>query len=169
MPPTITENWTFNGRVTAKFFSCGDEQLESDNWSSAAAAALAADKQEHQYRITHAQESGTTAVAETIVRHVVRGATGSIIDFEAGCVVPCVGSDTISVDLTKNGTSVLVSTISLTSSQSARELVAGVLDPSYTDLVDGDVLEVAITVSAATGTMGKGPFASFTIREDANT
>jgi hypothetical protein len=74
----------------------------------AAGAAIAATKLEHQYILTYAQGSATTAAAATQVIHTVYGATGDIIDFKAGSVVACTGDAAITVDLKVNGTSVLL-------------------------------------------------------------
>ena len=130
----------------------------------AATADFAATKLEHQHQKVYAQESATPAAAEDRVVHAVYGSTGSIIAFEAGSVVACVGDSTITIDLHKNSSSILTTPIVLDSSNSAYTPEAGTIDTAT--LVDGDVLEVVITVSAGTGTLGKGLFASVIIRED---
>lgn len=131
----------------------------------AANAAIAASKLEHSHRHTYAQESATTAAAEDRVMHVVDGTAGTIQLFEAGAVVANIGNATVTVDLLKDGASVLTSAISLTSSEAAYETVIGVIDTNT--LVDGDVLEVSVTVSAGTGTLATGVFVSLDVDEDA--
>ena len=69
------------------------------------------------------------------------------------------------VDLLVNGASVLYPTIQLDSSQSARELVAAVIDTE--NLNADDVVEVDIAVNPGTGTLGKGVFAMLDIHEKA--
>ena len=108
-----------------------------------AAAAIAATKLEHQHAITIAQESDQTATAEKRPVHSVYGATGTIVSFEAGCVTLCTSTSTVSVDLLKNGTSVLSSVISLDSADTARSPSTGTV--STTTLADGDLLEVQIS------------------------
>lgn len=135
----------------------GDEQFKTSS-------PLAAEKQQHQYTKTYAQASATTAAAESRVVHVVRGATAEIIAFVAGLVGACVGDATVSLNLKKNGTTVLSSVVTLNNGHSARQTVAGTL--STTALVAGDVLEVTVTVSAGTGTLGTGAFAQVTLHED---
>ena len=125
---------------------------------------LSAEKQQHQHEKTYAQASAATAAAESRVVHVVHGATGELIAFVAGLVGPCVGDSTVSVNLKKNGTTVLSSVVTLDSGDAARATVAGTL--STTALVAGDVLEVTVTVSAGTGTLGTGVFAHVTLHED---
>lgn len=163
--PTATEAWTFE-QLHARRFSCGDGQLKTDMWSSSEDDVLAATKQQQQYIEHYSQESGTTATAEDRVIHTVYGDDGTIVAFEAGCVVACVGNATVSVDLHKNGASILSSAIELDSADAAYAVVAGTIDDA--DIEDGDVLEVIVTVSAGTGTLGKGVFASLVIREDAS-
>jgi len=158
----VEENGVFRGIVT--FLNAvlnagcvGDEQVSPT-------AGIKATKLEHQHRAAYAQESDTTAAAETRVVHVAHGTSGALKSVKAGCVVPCVGDATITVDLKVNGASVLVSTIGLSSSQSARELVAGTIDTDT--LSAGDVVEIAVTVNAGTGTLGKGVFAYVDVHED---
>jgi hypothetical protein len=131
--------------------------------SVAASAAVAATKLQHQHRAIYAQGSSTTAAAATQVIFAVFGATGTVVNFEAGAVVPNVGAATCTVDLKKNGTSILGAAISLSSSQTARQLVAATI--SNTALVAGDVLEVVVTATAGGGTLAQGLFATLTVNE----
>lgn len=129
----------------------------------AAGAAIAATKQVQQHVLAYAQDSGATAADEERVIHVVYGAAGTSIAFEAGCVVTNDGECTITIDLLKNGTTVLTVAPVITSSHSAYELVTGTI--GTTALVDGDVLEITIA-TAGTNTVGLGPFCSLVLRED---
>jgi|GEM_PF-1766642 hypothetical protein len=129
----------------------------------AASANIAATKLQQEYHPTWGQESSTTAFSETHVFHVVRGSTGTIIEFAAGSVVPAVGSDTCNVDVTKNG-SFISGSIVLNSSDTARTLKFATL--TITSLAAGDVLEIKITPVHTTGTLPKGVFARLTVREN---
>lgn len=131
-----------------------------------AAAGIQASKLQHQFQKGYAQESDTAASAEDRVIHTVYGATGTVVAFEAGSVVVCVGDATITIDLHKNGASILTTPIVLDSSNAAYVVEAGTI--SSGSIVDGDVLEIVITVNAGTGTLGKGVFTSCVVREDAN-
>lgn len=130
----------------------------------AANAGIKASKLEHQHRETYAQESDTTAAAEARVVHVVKGTAGEVRSIKAGCVTPCVGDAVVTVDLLKNGVSILTATFDLTSAQSAYDLVAGTIDTAT--LEADDVLEVDIAVAAGTGTLGKGVFCYVDLWED---
>lgn len=133
------------------------------NAGVASAAAIAAGKLEHQYRATFGQ-SGAAANATQVI-YECRGATGTIKSFRAGAIVKAVGDSTVSVDLKKNGTTVLSAPISLASTDTNRVSKAGTL--SVTTLVQGDVLEVVVTTAVGTGTLPSGLFAPLTVNEDA--
>ena len=113
-------NVTFAGNVTLPDGCVDKENVEPG-------AGVEATKQEHQHRAVYRQESDTTAAAESRVVHVVKGAAGTLQDFKAGSVVANVGDSTISVDLHKNGVTVLTAPIDLDSGDSAYDVVAGVI------------------------------------------
>jgi len=133
--------------------------------SVVAAANLAATKLEHQYEKDYAQDSNVVSAAEKKVIHYTYGATGSIIAFKAGSITKCTGDSTITVDLLKGGVSVLAAPIVLDSANVAMVAEAGTI--SSAALVDGDCLEVSVTVGGTAGTRGYGVFASAIIREKA--
>lgn len=135
------------------------------NTQVAAGAGISADKLEHQHRANYAQESGTIAAAETRVVHTVRGVTGTLKAFAAGSVTICTSDATITVDLHKNGSTVLSAPIVLNSGKSIRVVVAATI--SGASVVAGDVLEVVVTVAAGGGVLGDGPFAYLDLYEDA--
>ena len=96
---------------------------------------------------------------------MVYGTTGTVVAFEVGSVTACTGDSTITVDLHKNGASILTGVITLDSANTAYIVEAGTL--SSATLADGDVLEVVVNATVGTGTLGNGVFASCIIREDA--
>jgi hypothetical protein len=129
------------------------------------AAGVEATKLEHQHRIPYAQPN-TTATTETRVLYVCYGLTARVIDFRAGSIVACIGAATITLDVKKNGTTILSSVLTLNNANTARVAVAAALSGSPT-LVAGDVLEVVVTATAGGGTIGTGLFANLTVEEDA--
>lgn len=108
--------------------------------------------------------------ALTKLVHIVRGAAGTIRGFEA--IISVLASDvsrTVTVDLQKSTgggafATVLSSTISFTTSSTVRVPVAAVL--SSAGLVDGDVLEVIVTVAGGAGTQATGLLVSLTYEEE---
>jgi len=151
------------GRITCRTMDIPSGTVVNDDVSGA--AAIEATKLQHQHQITHAQGSATTAAAEEKVIHVVYGATGTIVAINAGMVSPNVGAAACTVDLHVNGATVLDAVISLTSGETAFELVAGTIDTPA--LTDDDVVELVITATAGGGTLGTGLFVTVIIREDA--
>lgn len=129
-----------------------------------AGAGIQQTKLEHQHRGSYRQPNAAAA-AETKVVAVVYGATGTLLAFKAGAIGPAVGADTCSVDLKKNGASVLTAPVSLTSAQAAYALVAGAI--ATVALVAGDVLTVVVTPNHTSGTLPTGVFATPTWKEDA--
>ena len=148
---------TFGGSVNLPSACVGNAQIKT-------AAGIDAEKLEHQHRKCYAQESDTTAAAESRVVHVVKGTVGVLQAFRAGCVVANVGDSTITVDLLKNGVTLLTAPISLSSADSAYDVVAGTL--ASAGVVVGDVLEVAIVATVGEGTLGTGVFASLDLHEN---
>lgn len=128
-----------------------------------AGAGIQVTKLEHIHLGKFAQPN-TTATTETRTLHVVRGATGTILAFRAGSIGPCAGAATITVDLKKNGSSVLTAVITLNSANTARVAVAGTIASAA--LVAGDWLEAVITATAGGGTLGTGFFCQVDVQED---
>ncbi|VTU02779.1 Marine sediment metagenome DNA, contig: S03H2_L04701 OS=marine sediment metagenome GN=S03H2_18785 PE=4 SV=1 [Gemmataceae bacterium] len=137
--------------------SFGDPQIGAAN-------PIDATKVKHQYAPQLAQAHGTAATAERRIVHVARAA-GTVAAVGAGPVVAATGNSTVTVDVRKNGTSILTSTISLTSATAAFARVAGTINTAA--YVAGDVFEVVVTVAAGTGTLPQGVSVQVVFREGA--
>lgn len=156
IPNVIQNDTQFNGAVT---FPGGVSFPNASIFDAqiAAFAAIAASKLMHLVNQVVAQGSTTTAASETRVIFVAK-APGTLQSFVAGAVVVALTTDTCTVDLKKNGSSVLSAPISLTSSQAARQLVAATITTAgYTT---GDVFEWVVTPTHSSGTLATGIFAS---------
>lgn len=127
-------------------------------------SGVQASKLQQRFQPCYAQPGASSSADEQKIIHVVRGTAGSILAFKAGAVAVLVGDDTCTVDLKKNGTTVLSAPISLASSDTNRVAKTGTL--SVSTLVAGDVLEVFVDVTHSTGTLPKGVFASVELQED---
>ncbi len=150
---------TFRQPVTLPANCVGDANFT-------AASPLGVDKQGHQYLKGLAQVHGSAAAAERRVVHVARAA-GVLDDFRAGVVVACTGNATVTVDLRKNGTTVLDAPIVLDNTNTAFAKEAAGVSAAADDYVAGDVFEVVVTVNAGTGALGQGLFAQGAFREAA--
>ena len=162
MTTRIEEDMELRGQVRCLDLKANDGCIENDH--VAAVAGIEASKLEHEHRAGWANESGTTAVAEAHVIHVVRGLTGTVKSFATGVVVACLLGATVTVDLLKNGVSILDAAIVLDNGDAAYDIVEGVIDTAA--VVHDDVLEVVVTVAAGGGTIGEGVFAALDLFED---
>lgn len=127
---------------------------------------LSAVNQQHQFNRMYVQGKSTdTVISETRPIHLAFGA-GTAIVIRAGVVDACVGNATITIDLKKNGASILSSTILIDSTMADYDSTEGTVDSAEEDYVTSDVFELVITVAAGTGTLGKGLFVVVVFRED---
>lgn len=159
---------TIEGSIHVKgSITCGEQIVLPPGTvtdSAVAAGPVAATKTEQRQRLTYSQESATTTVSESKTIHVVHGATGTIQGFRAGSIVANIGAATITVDLKKNGTTVLTAPIPLNNTHAARQVVVGAISGGGA-VVAGDVLEVTVVATAGGGTIGKGVFAEVIVDE----
>lgn len=157
----INQDLFVNGTLSCTTLRVPDSTIDDD--AIVANAAIAATKLEHQYQVTQAYESATASADGAYTVAIVKGTTGALVQFEAGCVVPATGSDTCTVDLKKNGTTVLSAPITIDSSTVARTPSQGTF--ASTTLADGDWLEVAFDYTSTGGTAPKGVTGTLTWRE----
>jgi hypothetical protein len=127
-------------------------------------ANLAASKLQHQYAKTFSQPL-TAATSETRVIHVCKGAVGEVVAFKAGSIGVAVGNATVTVDLKKNGVSILTAVITLDVGNTTYIVEEAAL--SFTALAAGDVLSVTTVATIGTGTLPTGVFAEAVLRENA--
>jgi hypothetical protein len=134
------------------------------NASVANSAGILATKLQQQYTKLYAQASATTASTITIPIHLVRGATCTLDSIKAGSVVANVGAATVTIDLKKNGTTVLSAVITLDNANTARVPEAGTITTAGG--VADDLYELVITATAGGGTLATGLFVQVVINED---
>jgi len=133
------------------------------NAAISASAAIAASKSQRSFPAT-AQQSGTVA-DETIIIHIVQGSTGILKSFTCSQVTAPTGVSTFTVDLQKNGVTMLSAPVTVNAATGALGEATGTL--TVTALADGDVLTVVIDATASgTDTPATGAFAMAMIDED---
>jgi hypothetical protein len=108
------------------------------------------------------QQPNSAATAETRVVHHAYG-DGDIIAVKAGSIAAAIGDSTVTIDVKKNGTTVLSSTIVLDNANAAYTAESGTL--SVLTFSAGDVITVHITISAGTGTLPTGVYVAVTLNE----
>lgn len=161
MPETVFQGDLFvNGNLRA--ISAQLPTSAVTNASVVAGAGIDATKLQHQHNKTFSQPN-TAATTETKVIHVAYGA-GTVIAFRAGSIAIAVGGATVTLDLKKNGTTVLSAVITLDTGNVARVAEAGTV--SVTAYAAGDVFEVVATATAGGGTLPTGLFAHAVFNEN---
>ena len=133
------------------------------NAQVASGAAIDADKLRHRFRGLFSQTG--TAVAATQAMHVAAGTSGTIKAVKFGSIVANIGAATVTIDVKKNGTTILSASIVLDNANTARVVEAGTL--SVTTVAAGDLIEAAVTVAAGGGTLATGLYGYVEIDEDA--
>lgn len=160
----IDQDLHVRGKLSSTQFTSPNGSITND--SIKAAAGVEASKLQHQFQKNLAQVHGTAATTERRVIHTVRGVSGTVVEFRAGVVVAITGDSTIDVDLIKNGTTILSAAIQLDNANTAYAFEDATI--SSATLAADDVLEVVVTATVNTGTLGQGLFVETTIREDAD-
>lgn len=142
--------------------------LPDDTVGNAAVGTLSpigAEKLQHQYAVTLALCNHATDFAGPDRRalHKVYGAAGTVLAFSAWSTVLAGATTTVTVDLLKNGTTILTSTITLDSTNTIYVAEDAVI--SSAAVVAGDVLECNATISGTNEP--KGVAVRLVWREDA--
>lgn len=148
---------TFLQKPVVPDASFGNAQIDAAN-------PIDQTKLKHQYIQVYAQPHGTAAVTERKVNHVARS-TGTVEAIEAGIVVAAAGAATVTVDLRKNGTTILSAVITINNTHVAYQEVAGTI--SSAAYVVGDVFELVVTATAGGGTLPQGLYVDVKYREGA--
>lgn len=108
------------------------------------------------------QNYGAIAVTQRTVVHVAVN-PGTVAQFQAGLVAICAGAATVTVDLHKNGTTILSAVITLTDLQTDYDSYLATFTLATYNI--GDVFEIVITATAGGGTLGQGLFTQATFQE----
>lgn len=154
---------TVLGAVVCQQLIVGDG-VSFDNDQIAPAAGIEASKLQQQYVITEAlTDHATSAAVVRKIVHGVVGLTGSLESFKAYASVAAVGGATVTVDLKKNGVSVLSSVITIDSGSGTSD-VAGTITSVSVAAGDKISMEIA-SASAGGGTLPKGITGTLKIRE----
>jgi hypothetical protein len=142
-------------------------QVPDGSWGDAQIGAtnpITCPKLKHQHNPQYGQANGS-AWRHRDGRFYVARSAGQVVGCEAGVVTPAVGAATVTVDLKKNGTSVLTSVVTITNAQAAYARVAGAIATAA--YVAGDVFTVVVTATAGGGTLPQGLFADGAFQEGA--
>lgn len=159
---TIDGSVSITGALTPKAFNCPAGAITDAGINSG--TQIAAAKVVHQHLRGHAQPN-TTATTETRTIHVARYA-GTVVDVVAGSIAANVGAATVTLDVKKNGTTILTGTTTLDNANTARVVEAATINPASAAYVAGDWFEIVLTATAGGGTLATGVYAQATFNEN---
>jgi hypothetical protein len=162
MATKVDGNLHVTGTLTAGDFTPPASSIT--NAAIEAGAGIAASKVQHQHQPVYST-SGTVATS-TVVLYVVRGATCTVEEVYTGSVAKAVGDSTVTVDVKKNGTTILSGVVTLDSGNSNYVPEDGTV--SVTSGVVDDVYTAVITATVGTGTLPTGFYVGMQVREDAD-
>lgn len=172
MPTVHDDEVHFRGavRMSGGFYPpTVNPTLKTSHWSADAADRLAATKlvsqRAHDYELA---APATAIAAATRLAHIVRGLTGYVAGIEAMISVASAGDKTASIDVQKSTAggafaTILGTPIAITTATAVRTALAASI--ASTALVDGDILQIVVTVAGSTGTL-TGLLVTMNLRED---
>lgn len=149
---TVDGNLYVKGTLTAAAITIPAGAIIDTNVAVVPGGGITADKLQHRHIKQHSQPN-TAATAETRFIHVARAA-GSVQEIVAGSIAIAIGAAAATIDLKKNGTSILTSVLTLNSSNTARVVAVGTIATAA--YVAGDWFELVITAAAGGGTLPTG-------------
>ncbi len=158
---TVGGDLTVRGTLSPQAINMPQNAIDSDAQIKAG-TNISADKTQTRIYRSHSQPN-TAATAETRTLFIARK-TGTVKEIRVGSIVAATGDSTTTVNVLKNGTTILSSSVVLNNANTARTSVAAAISSSA--LVAGDWLDVAITISAGTGTLPTGLFVQMEIDQN---
>jgi hypothetical protein len=150
-PFMIPTDCFVNGRLSARTFTAPDGSITDNAVQSL--ANISASKLEHQHEPPVVLSNHATAVVvQRVPVYKCRGVTAVVHRFAISASVPPTGGGSVTVDLLKNGVSILSAPVVLDDTVAAYVDVVAIITSS--DLVQGDQLDVSVTAVAATAPKG---------------
>ncbi len=147
---------TAGGQIGLPAGSVGDTQVT-------ATSPLGVDKTTHQINKTYSQAHGAVVADDTGSLIHIAGNTGVVQSVKVAVRVIPIGAATVTVDLKKNGTTVLTGVVTIDNANVAYTAEGGVITtPGY---VAGDFFEVVVDATAGGGTLPQGLGVEVVFRE----
>lgn len=164
IPNQIQGDTYINGNLSARGLTVPANAIGNNQVQGGAPGAyISAEKLGQQVRKSYAQ-TNVTASSETRPIYIAFGAAGTVLAFSAASIAVAVGAATVTIDLKKNGASILSAPIQLDNSSVARVAVAGAISAGA--YVAGDFFEVVIVATAGGGTIPTGLVCEMVADED---
>lgn len=115
---------------------------------------ISSNKYQPQFKRMYTQSYGVAASSDRVVSHIAKAA-GNLYTIRAGLVLPNASTATVTIDLKKNGTTVLAGVLTLAVGSAYIPINGSIATLPY---VANDVFELIITAAASGGTLGQGLF-----------
>lgn len=151
-----------NGTFRANAMDIPDNSVSNSTFDIS--APLDATKQFHQYLVKLNQNG--TASTETRTVHQAYG-DGRLIVAYATIKTAAIGAATVTLDVKKNGTSILSGAWVIGNTTVAFGVSLGTLNPASQDYLQDDVFEITATAAAGGGTLPTGLLVTLVLREGA--
>jgi Flp pilus assembly protein CpaB len=149
----IDGDMTVRGTLRCESIAMPQNAIDNSNQVKAG-TNLNADKLEQRFFPAWSQPN-SAASTETRTVFVARR-SGVVNEVIAGSIAKAVGDSVVTVDVMKNGTTILAAVITLDNANTARIVELGSVTSSA--FVAGDWFEVVITATIGTGTLPTGVF-----------
>jgi hypothetical protein len=158
----IDGNLYVNGTLVADAFDPPANSVGNSHMKAGDPVEI--DKTRHLHSKIHSQSDGGSAYDEIIAIHVATS-PGVVEQFQAGARVKPVGDSTMTVDLKKNGVSILSDIIDIDNAVDNYVSVVAGLNLALTSYSIGDVFEITVICTDGTGTPAEGLFAQVILDE----
>lgn len=165
VPPNVLQgDLHVAGNFTAQTMSVPASSVKDGNIAAGAPGAYIAYTKNGQMHKTRFVQPNTAATSETKPFYLAFGLTGTVLDIKVASIAVAIGAATVTVDVKKNGISILNSVVTLNNANTARVAVLASL--LTTAFAAGDFFEVVVVATAGGGTLPTGLIIEMTVAED---
>lgn len=144
------------GQLTLPASSVGDNNVS-------AGSPLAVDKTTHQINKTYTQKHGTAVASDPGSVIHIAGSAGVVQSVKVSVRTIPIGAATVTVDVKKNGTTILTGVVTIDNANVAYTAETGAI--TTTAYVNGDFFEVVLVATAGGGTLPQGIGVEVVFRE----
>lgn len=157
----IDGDYTVRGTLRCEAIAMPQNAIDNSNQIKAG-TNISADKTEQRFFPAWSQPN-SAATSETRTLFVARR-SGTVNEVIAGSIAKAVGDSVVTLDVRKNGTTILAAVITLDNANTARIVEQGSVTSSA--FVAGDWFEVVIVATANTGTLPTGVFVELEVDQN---
>lgn len=128
---------------------------------SAGSNGINTTKLNHRQHVRYSQAEGSSIATETRIVWLTNGTQASFVSVRAIEKTASSGGDTVTVDIRKNGTSILSGATPI--SVTGTSVVTGIITTTTSTV--GDYVEVVVTATHTSGTLGQGLYVDLIVDE----